>query len=167
MSSSNEKLLDAAIPHLKIQNIYLFESSFKRPSPQPDAEEVPAVIMLKREVRLAHEELPSENAPRKKLQVLVDLGLRVAANDVADQAERPIYIQIEAIFLAEYEVSGDVSDDALRVFAEQNSVHNVWPFWRQHVFDIVQRGELPHLDVPLYSIPKIEDTALPPEPNPP
>jgi hypothetical protein len=44
---------------------------------------------------------------------------------------------------------GDVT--CIKIFAELNSVHNVWPFWRQHVFDIVSRARLPHLNVPLFS----------------
>jgi hypothetical protein len=66
----------------------------------------------------------------------------------------PVYFEIEADFLIEYDVRGEPSNEAIKLFAEfadLNSVHNVWPFWRQHVFDIVSRARLPHLNVPLFS----------------
>lgn len=34
-------------------------------------------------------------------------------------------------------------------FASFNSVHNAWPFWRQHVFQTINNAHLPSLDIPL------------------
>ncbi|MEO8460730.1 MAG: hypothetical protein ABI451_09395, partial [Dokdonella sp.] len=65
--------------------------------------------------------------------------------------EPAIYFLIEAAFLVEYDVTGALEEDAIAAFANFNAVHNVWPFWRQHVFDIVQRARLPQLEIPLFS----------------
>ena len=82
------------------------------------------------------------------LQVIVALGIRIAGLHAKN---RPIYFEIEADFLVEYEVRAKLSEAAIKAFADANSVHNVWPFWRQHVFDIVSRARLPHLQVPLFN----------------
>jgi preprotein translocase subunit SecB len=48
-------------------------------------------------------------------------------------------------------MTGELDEKALATFANLNGVHNVWPFWRQHVYDIVQRARLPQLDIPLFA----------------
>jgi preprotein translocase subunit SecB len=62
-----------------------------------------------------------------------------------------VYVQIEADFMVTYRLQAEIEDPALSAFSNFNAVHNVWPFWRQHVFDIVQRGELPNIEVPLFA----------------
>lgn len=84
------------------------------------------------------------------LIVMVDLGVRLTSPE--DEENRTVYLVIEAQFLVEYTMSEELDDDAIKAFATSNSVHNVWPFWRQHVFDVVQRGRLPSIDVPLFSV---------------
>jgi preprotein translocase subunit SecB len=82
------------------------------------------------------------------LQVRVSLGTRVV-QQVEEGEPRALFV-IEADYLVEYEMTDDVPDDALKAFAEFNAIHNVWPFWRQHVFGVVDRGRLPRLEVPLF-----------------
>ncbi|TAN04141.1 MAG: hypothetical protein EPN40_00265 [Rhodanobacteraceae bacterium] len=83
------------------------------------------------------------------MQFFVRLGTRVV-KDVADE-NPPVYFVIEATFLVEYEMVAPLGEDALKTFADFNAIHNVWPFWRQHVYDVVQRARLPHVDVPLFA----------------
>src|SRR3546814_16827182 len=94
-------------------------------------------------------EVDSEGASERQLQVLVELGVRISS-DAPDGVDAPIHVQIEAEFVVVYEVLDDIDETSISQFANFNAVHNVWPFWRQHVFDIVQRGRLPQIEVPLF-----------------
>lgn len=85
----------------------------------------------------------------KILQVIVTLGVRVVADKDGD--DPAVCFLIEADFLVEFEMSSDLDEKAVEAFANFNATHNAWPFWRQHVYDVVQRGRLPHIDIPLYS----------------
>ena len=90
------------------------------------------------------------------VQFYVGRGLRLirpAGKDGAgDGAEPPIFLGIEAQHLVEYQITNPaVSEEALIAFAQFNAVHNVWPFWRQHIFDLRQRAGLPRIEVPLFS----------------
>ena len=148
MNNRHAELLGQAIAGLRLQDIVLFTSSFTRPNPMPEASELEVTIKTRRHVQFVRGNLPRQGDQIQILQVLVDLGLRVVGGP---EDKEVIYVECEAVFLAEYEVHGELSEDAIKVFSELNSVHNVWPFWRQHVFDTVHRARLPHITVPLFS----------------
>lgn len=94
-----------------------------------------------------------ENA-RTVLRVFVSLGIRAISGSKDDkldpdaEQERLLY-GIEATFRAEYLMSESLTDDEVREWSEHNAVHNVWPFWRMHVFNTLKLANLPVLNVPL------------------
>ena len=79
----------------------------------------------------------------------------LSGNAQYSKLEKRVYTQIEADFIAFYLVESTLTDAHFQAFSEFNSLHNVWPFWRQHVFDIVQRGRLPTIDIPLMAGKKL------------
>jgi preprotein translocase subunit SecB len=150
MKADHKELIGQAIGALKLRDIMLHESSFKRPAPPPATTNIEATQQAKRQVKFIVGSAPgNDDTPAKLLQVFVELGLRVTSMDETDP---DVYFEIEADFMVEYDIKCDVSQDAIKLFADLNSVHNVWPFWRQHVFDIVSRARLPQLEVPLFSV---------------
>lgn len=149
MTDNHSELLSQAIAGLHLRDIVLFSSRFERPTPPPESPDVEVLVQTKRQVRFERGETSEAGNVQQHLQVVVELGLRVVKNTDPDAT---VYFEIEADFLAEYEVRNEIAEDAVRVFSELNSVHNVWPFWRQHVFDVVQRGRLPHVEVPLFAV---------------
>ncbi|MBK1720977.1 hypothetical protein CKO23_01765 [Thiocystis violacea] len=84
-----------------------------------------------------------------ELHVLISLGERVVDNAPEDDPQ--IYFGVEADYLVVYDMLREVSEEALKAFADFNAVHNVWPFWRQHVFDLIGQARLTPLQIPLFS----------------
>jgi preprotein translocase subunit SecB len=165
MKTDQRELLQQAISALQLRDIMLNECSFKRPNPPPPASDsIKARQLTKQTVTFVVGEVEQAERRIKLLQVIVALGIRIAALHAKN---RPIYFEIEADFLVEYEVKAKLSEAAIKAFADANSVHNVWPFWRQHVFDIVSRARLPHLQVPLFNsgiareLPRLPKTKRP------
>lgn len=151
MRADDKELIAQAAAALRIRDIMLNQCSFTRPAPPPvETESIQANQLTKQTVQYVIGEIPDgESDNTKLLQVIVGLGIRI----VGMQPENaPVYFEIEADFLVEYELTAEISEAATKAFADHNCVHNVWPFWRQHVFDVVSRGRLPHLEVPLYSL---------------
>lgn len=147
-SESESRILNAA-QALKLRDIQLFEAWFDRPKAVFSAEQPAARQEHLRGVQYVIGDTELEDGKSYKiLQFLVHLGTRVV-NDVPD-GEADVYFRIEAKFLVEYEMTSALEEDAIKAFADYNAVHNAWPFWRQHVYDIVQRSRLPHLDIPLF-----------------
>ncbi len=148
MSPADKKLVQQAIDGLKFLDIRLAGSQFKQLDDLPAENGQKVAQQVKRGVAYKIGTQDTDGQEKKLAQILVSLGIRVVESDVEDP---PTYFFIEAEFVAEYEITGKVSDDALKVFADYNAVHNVWPFWRQHVFDVVQRARLPRLEIPFFS----------------
>lgn len=148
MEAEHVELIEQAISSLKLRDVMLYGARFSRPSPFPgEQERFQAKQLAKREVRYVVGEAPIVGSEAKLLQVYVDLGIKVTG---LEESESSVFFEIEADFLVEYEVLSTLSEVAIKAFADVNSVHNVWPFWRQHVFDVVARGRLPQLEIPLF-----------------
>lgn len=149
---NKESLIKQVIPQLKLRNIWLLESRFERPNtPDPEARE-----FYQQDKRGAHFQtgnIVEDDRDVTLLHICVSLGSRVIdRSEVDESGEEPVvYFYIEADFMVEYELKDAVDQEALKAFADFNAVHNVWPFWRQHVYDIVSRGQVPRLDVPLFA----------------
>ena len=160
--SENPSLLREATESLKLRDIFLFECHMKRPSPFPEDPQAEVEQLGRNGVRLVRDQIcEGDGADATEIvQFYVLLGLRLAAQaeeqspgkEPKDGAEPPIFLEIEAEYLVEYQITNtEVSEDALKAFAQFNAVHNAWPFWRQHIFDLRQRGGLPKIEVPLFS----------------
>jgi len=103
----------------------------------------------KRAVRFGQGEGEVDGRPVTTATFEIELGTRVVTRGDGDGPVRDVIVEIEARFLVLYEVDGAISEDAMALFARLNAVHIAWPFWRQHVFDLVQRAHLPRLEIPL------------------
>jgi hypothetical protein len=149
MTPEVKELIQTATSNLKILDIVLFESKFERPERDPAKLVVEAIQQQKREIQffLPPDELAE--GQERFLQVLVSLGVRSIASN-AHENSVPMYV-IEADFVVNYQVLGPIDAASVEAFANQNSVHNVWPFWRQHVFDTISRSRLPQIEIPLYA----------------
>lgn len=148
MTTANHELIQQATQCLRLREITLYASRFERPQP-PESLDVKGVQQHKRETSYEAVDFRDGDEKRPTLQVMVSLGTRVIEQQ--KDVEPAVFFFIEADFVVEYEMTGTLDDKAIKAFTDFNSVHNVWPFWRQHVFDIVQRGHLPKLDIPLFS----------------
>lgn len=149
MNSNEGNQVKAATESLKLRDIQLFGARFERPTMIFASEELRARQEHMRGVAYVVGDVELNGESHKILQITVRLGTRIV-NDVTD-ADAAVYFLIEADFLVEYEVMNALEDSAIAAFANYNAVHNAWPFWRQHVFDIVSRARLPHLEIPLFA----------------
>lgn len=149
MSAADDEVIRKITPLIKLKTIQLFSSRFVRPH-ENVTETASAIQQHSLGVDIGTGEIvEADGTISKAFQARVALGTRVVENKTEEPPS--VFYIIEAVFSAEYQLLGEVSTEELTVFSQFNSVHNVWPFWRQHVFDIVQRGGLPQLEIPLMS----------------
>jgi hypothetical protein len=150
MNPESEAKLITAAQSLKLRDIQLVDAIFDRQVQIFDTEHPAARQEHLRGVQYVLGDAQLEDGElHKMVQFMVHLGTRVVGE--VEESEPSVYFRIEAKFLVEYEITGPLDEDKIKAFADYNAVHNVWPFWRQHVFDIVQRGRLPRLDIPLFA----------------
>lgn len=141
MNNEESNLLAEAAAGLSLSDIALVGSHFSRPEDFPVADSAHFTQLEKRLIGYVTEERGTQTI----LLVKLELGVRLVDNDTNDR----VFVQIVADYLAVYMVEATLTEAHFKAFSELNSLHNVWPFWRQHVFDIVQRGHLPTIDIPL------------------
>ncbi|MBH1826293.1 hypothetical protein I5W35_03965 [Stenotrophomonas maltophilia] len=93
------------------------------------------------------------------LRVLVNLGVRSVlqadphsvAEHEDDDAHEEVIFTLEATFAVEYFVLDNPSKEDFLGFVDFNCVHNVWPFWREHVLSTLRQASLPIPAVPLFA----------------
>ncbi|MGH8162265.1 MAG: hypothetical protein ACRESR_09030 [Gammaproteobacteria bacterium] len=150
MKAEDKKLIRLASKSLSLNDIVLLASRFERPSSPPEDPEEELLRQYKRGVGYSAVSGDEGSADRGSLNVTVGLGTRlVRQTEKSKKASEVVAVLIEAEYLITYGMTDDIPDKAIEVFAKYNAVHNVWPFWRHHVFDICQRARLPDLKVPL------------------
>ncbi|UXA48542.1 hypothetical protein M0D44_20070 [Xanthomonas prunicola] len=135
-----------------IQDIALWESSFNRVA-EYDADEHDgkcSVQMFKSvNPEMMKVLVEGDDEDHYLLRVLVKLGARSVYQE-ADDSEVEVLYSVEATFSVEYFVIKPPTKEMFTQFIHYNSVHNAWPFWRQHVYDTLRRASLPVLPIPFF-----------------
>lgn len=151
-------LIGTAVKKLRLIDVVLHENSlvrnndidpFKLPS---EFEQQSRLEYLAEEVVFSND----DNQEKKLLRVYVNLGVR-AANKVGseDDDEKELF-SVKASFRAEYIVLKELTVEESQEFCKHNAVHNVWPFWRMHVFNTLKLACLPQLNIPLQRLDQIK-----------
>lgn len=155
---ANESAAWDPVASLKIQDIALWESSFKRYLEyQPGLHQGNITVLTRRDSRA--ELLEVEDVAGGKsdvLRALITLGTRGVVlppgyepGTELDEDESVLF-EVEATFAVSYEVVVEPNEEQLSEFVRFNCAHNVWPFWRQHVYDTLKRASLPLVAVPFF-----------------
>ena len=121
---------------IELQDIFLYDAHF--------TQDFKAQGLLKQQSRTGvHSTFVDCVDGKMSAQVIVDLGIRLV------NAKELLRCEVAARFLLIYQFTQDLTQEQREALGEL-SVHTAWPFWRQHVFDVVQRSRLPHISVPLF-----------------
>lgn len=149
MNEQTRELIDKACRQIQIRDVVLYGSSFEQQEPLPRDQQVDVVL----QAREGWNHQISRTGDRTDwVHVHYLFGVRLLKSDSEDDEEpSTVYYTIEAEFVASYRVkSEELDEDAVAAFAEHNSKHNIWPFWRQHVFDVCQRARVSPPEIGLY-----------------
>lgn len=137
--------------HLQINDIYLWSTSLERENEyQENLHRGRTTIQSRQDIQVEMLEAEGENhVDADLLRVMVTLGIRVVFVEQEGSEPAPLHT-IEATFAVEYIVLKEFSEKQFKNFCDFNCVHNVWPFWRQHVYDTLKKASLPVVAVPFY-----------------
>jgi hypothetical protein len=147
MSPAENALLRQAVNGLQIKDIVLRGANFKQHHPLPKKRGA--------EIEQQNREgwgLKVTKAGRAVwLQVYYRFGTRLAEIDNDGESDQKIYFALEAEFVAHFQINDPtLPKSAIQLFAAKNAKHNIWPFWRQHVFDVCQKARLTPPEIPLF-----------------
>lgn len=152
MNPDTRAKIEKAISALDLVDVVLFDGHFSRYSDFPETVGASYRQLWKRGVFCRRDD---DAASGKEFLVKAELGVRLCDPNTPESDDPECYASIEAAFVAMYTLKEDIDFECLKAFAEINGIHNIWPFWRQFVFDTVQKAKLPHISVPLMAgVPK-------------
>lgn len=145
----NKSLISKASKKLELLNIVLHNSSLERcdldPFLYPDTVEQQSMLSISSE----EASYSNEDDDFSLFRSYVNFGIRALKVNSEESEEPEILFTLEATFRVDYMLSEELTNEEAEEFSKFNSVHNSWPFWRRHVFDVVQQADLPKLMVPL------------------
>ncbi|ADL54767.1 hypothetical protein [Gallionella capsiferriformans] len=81
------------------------------------------------------------------LRVFVDTGARWVDLTESDE-ECSVRAMIEASFVAEYRVTGELDQTCIDEFSLKNASYHIWPYWRELLTNQCTRMHLPRLMLP-------------------
>jgi len=143
----DKDLICEASKKLRLTSINLFEGHLKRINTLPEKGELGQQLKLR--VKPETLQASSSEPTHEILRVFVELGVRVVlASQISGEEPSPLF-QIEAVYQIDYVINGSIEKSAIDELAKYNAVHNVWPFWRQYVFNLASQSGLPCPEIPL------------------
>jgi hypothetical protein len=75
------------------------------------------------------------------------------AADASAAETDDLVFHIEATLVVLFELRRDFEKKDMDLFFVNCCTHMAWPFWRQHVFDVVKRANLPDVPIPIFCPP--------------
>lgn len=137
--------------YLQINDLYRWDSKFERGIEYQSDVHLGRVKLQSRH-SVEPELLDAETEEGERVKVLrtkVTLGIRATFAD-HEGAKPELLHLVEATFAVEYLVLRPIDEEQIQSFSKFNCIHNVWPFWRQYVFDTLKSASLPVISVPFF-----------------
>lgn len=95
-------------------------------------------------------------------RVFVEVGVKWVNEGEQEQIDVDYLAWIEAAFVAEYDIIGQLDDECLGEFALKNVSYHVWPYWRELLTSQCDRMRLPRLLLPMTQISDNQDATTEP-----
>jgi hypothetical protein len=150
--------VESAANKLEFRDLVLHDNALIR---APDIEPLlyPYTIEQRSQLKVKVEQLGFFDSDDEKIPILrAYIHFRVSGHDDSkrdsnkERSDEPLF-SIQATFRVDYLIKQKLTKSEIDVFSKYNAVHNVWPFWRQHVFYMVNNAKLPRVTVPLFRRP--------------
>ena len=137
---------------LELRDIVLHTSSLDR-NDDIDPLLYPTRIRQKSNVRVSVDKVSFADTEGEAIHILranVQLGVYGFDEDKKGAGAQALFT-IRATYRVDYLEAQQLTENELDAFTQFNAVHNVWPFWRQHVCETVSKASLPRVTIPFFS----------------
>ena len=136
---------------LVLRDIALHTSSLER---SLDVEPLlyPTRIRQKSEVKVSVDRVSFVDDGDDTVRILrayVQFLVVALAKDDNGQKTQELF-SIKGVYRVDYLEAKELTQRELNAFTQFNAVHNVWPFWRQHVYETVSKASLSRITIPFF-----------------
>jgi hypothetical protein len=145
--------LQEAIDNLSIEDVYLRNNStiivdgFEPKYNKDDGLKIAFKHLVKHAETYEIEE-PEDGDSNYILRVFVELGARLSD----ESSEQGYAVEIEAEFVAEYNMATMLSKECVDEFALNNASFHVWPYWREFLMSQCMRLGMSKIAVPTFQV---------------
>ena len=158
------KAVRRAQDKLELRDIALHTSSLER---SLDVEPLlyPTRVHQKSEVKVSVDRVSFVDDEDDTVRILrAYVQLLLYALDRADKNKKSQELfSVKGEYRVDYLEKKELTQKELDAFTQFNAVHNVWPFWRQHVYETIAMASLPRITLPFFraipGVPKAKRTA--------
>ena len=147
----DKRAVGRAHDKLELRDIVLHPSSLERDA-NIDPLLYPTHVRRKSKVKVSVDKVSFEDDEDDTIRILrayVQLVVR-GYNEDEEGAETDPLFTIQAEYRVDYLERKELTEYELDAFTQFNSVHNVWPFWRHHVYETVSKASLPRITIPFF-----------------
>ena len=138
---------------LELRDLALHTCSFTRDK-SLDPNLYPMSVRAKSDVQVAVDQLLFTDEEGNEIPILrAFVRFKLAAYNREDRSSASQLFKISTEFRVDYFVKKQLTEREIKAFGDYNAVHNVWPFWRQHVQQTVNQASLPRVTIPLFRQP--------------
>lgn len=154
----DEKLLMEATPAMELLDLHLYTCSLERADCDYDIFSPEIKKNQKNSAEINADIFEPIEKTEDSFQLLnIKVSLKVALYNQENQ-EKPLYT-ISACFLAKYVQRYELNENALKEFIQFNSLHNIWPFWREHALRVASLANLPKPQIQLMRLNNLKENA--------
>ena len=176
-------MLQEAIDSLGIRDVYLRDSESYlvdgfEPKYDPDVDTMDVQFQHVVTESSVLEVEDNGEVPARLFRVFIRLGARLVMPIESDDQAKPVLdtdrasnktcadpadpsrvrALISAMMVAEYDLTGDPSTDALKAFALRNASYHVWPYWREFLASQCVRMNLRKVVLPAVQFARRSET---------
>lgn len=146
MPKKVSKSLQQAIDALAIQDVYV-KSCQAQCADGFDPKSTELEALLVQQLHVVHRsELVDIDGDGQLARIYIRLGARWVSPE--DENDPDIKAFVEADFIAEYQLTAELEQEALDAFALKNASYHVWPYWRELLSSQCERLRLPRVVLP-------------------
>jgi len=145
----NKRVITRAAKKLDLRDISLHSSSFTR-NDEADPALYPHSIEKVTKIQVRSDELSFKDINDKEIlifRVFVNFDL---IGFVTEESSVKNLFSINTVYRIDYAMAKVLTAEEMREFSLFNTVHNAWPFWRQHIHYIATNANLPRITIPLF-----------------
>ena len=150
---TDASLVARASRKLELRDIALHAMSLQR---QADIDPClyPLSVESRSEIKTETEQLSFLDKDDEKIPVLrAFVELTLSGFEAGQDEEETLLFTVCAEYRVDYTIRDQLEDDEIQAFSEYNAVHNIWPFWRQHVSQTLSQANLPRITIPFFRQP--------------
>ena len=114
----------------------------------------PLSVRAESDVQVAVDQLLFADEENDKIPILrAYVRISLAAFGREDRSGANDIFKIKAEYRVDYFAKKELTKLEVKAFGDYNAVHNIWPFWRQHVKQTVDAAGLPRVTIPFFRQP--------------